>query len=127
MAIEMERVERQREFRRVLNQKPTAGMVLRSRDGSPVPVVVQHKPSRGCRADTRVFVCGAIVDGELLTWVLTPTMRGGEPIGLKCLILPRSQEELIRRHRGQTDNITVDALVVVRHNDRGTALICELE
>jgi len=117
----------QRAFRRMLRQKPTAGMVLRSRDGNFVPVVVQHKPAVGCRACTRMLLCGAIVDRELLDWVLTPIMRNGEPIGLKCLILPRSQEELIRRNRGVTDDLVVDALVVVRHTHRGTALICELE
>ena len=107
-------------FDRLRNQKPQPGEVLRSKDGEPVPVYVETKPDFG-QGETRVVFTNALIDRECTGWYLTK-----ETNGLKVLVLPHSQERLIELNGGSVENLQVVALRVVRHNEKGTALICEL-
>jgi hypothetical protein len=112
--------EQQSEFRTLLKNKPPIGTVLVSHTGIPVPVFVDHKPDIGDGAK-RIMFANALIDEKATGWFLMDSSRG-----LKCLILPESQRELIELHGGGEEGLTVTQLRVVRHNSSNTALICEL-
>ena len=108
-------------FKQLQQNKPAPGDVLRSKDASPVPVFVERRVN-----DTGfVFMmfCNALIDYECSGWYLT---NEDTPKALKVLILPESQDILIEKNKKRLDTLEVSALRVVRHNEKGTALICEL-
>ena len=109
--------ERVVKFNQLVKEKPNPGRILRSKDGRSVPVYVEVDPV----SSKRVVYTNALIDDECTDWYLSESIRG-----LKVLILPKSQEALIQRNGGSIENLKVDALRVVRHNKKGTALIAEV-
>lgn len=107
-------------FEELRAAKPDAGDILTTKDGEPVPVFVENKPDRG-KGAMRVVYTNALIDHDCTGWYLSP-----EKNGLKVLILPRSQDRLIERNGGSIEGLSVSELRVIRQNEKGTALICEL-
>jgi len=103
-------------FSRLRHQKPPEGTILTPKDVAEVTVQVQYKEDMH-----RTMFVNAAIDDEATGWYLV-----NEDQGLKCLILPYSQEHLIRENDGETDGLTVSELRVMRHNTTKTALICEV-
>ena len=108
-------LDRAARFRELLDNKPSPGDTLTSQDSQPVKVNVQTKGT-----GEYVMFINAIVDDEGTGWFLS---EGS--VGLKCLIMPSSQETLLDSSDMLSD-LRAKALRVVRHNQRGTALICEV-
>jgi hypothetical protein len=108
---------RSQKFRLLRENKPGPGVILESMDGSEVPVYVEHK----CDDNSRVMYTNALIDDACTGWYLTSDI-----CGLKVLILPRSQARLIETNGHSEDKLSVAALRVVRHTDKGTALIAEV-
>jgi len=108
------------DFKSLLDQKPSAGTILESFSKEPVSIFLDNKPDIG-QGPKRIMFANALIDDEATGWFLMESSRG-----LKCLILPHAQDELIAQNGGSTENLTVTRLRVVRQNNRGTALICEL-
>ncbi len=113
---------RAEQFKKLQKNKPAPGDILTSLDRNPVSVCVERKWSDAGQLIFMMYV-NALIDGDCTGWYLTSedTRKA-----LKVLILPESQEVLIHNNRGRLDTLIVSALRVIRHNDRGTALICEL-
>jgi len=109
--------EREIAFQKLLGEKPPPGTILTSEDGEPVPVYVEAHPDTG----GRVVYTNALIDYDCTGWYLSR-----QTTGLKVLVLPRSQKTLIDRNGGSTERLTVLRLRVVRHNQKGTALIAEV-
>ena len=103
-------------FMDLLNHKPESGKTLIVKDGVPVRVHVQENSSTG---QYTMFV-NAAIDDEGTGWFI----KDGN-IGLKCLIAPSSQSYLLGKYATISD-MFVSTLRVVRHNQKGTALICEI-
>jgi hypothetical protein len=103
-------------FMGLLNNKPESGTVLVTKDGNSVRVHVQENETTG---QYTMFV-NAAVDDDGTGWFI----KDGN-IGLKCLISPYSQSYLLDRYDTLSD-MFISTLKVVRHNKRGTALICEV-
>tara|TARA_R100000152_G_C6756339_1_gene180117 strand:- start:80 stop:481 length:402 start_codon:yes stop_codon:yes gene_type:complete len=108
-------------FRQLQGNKPSPGDVLRAKDDEPVPVFVERRI--GDSGIVFMMFCNALIDYECTGWYLT---HEDTPKALKVLILPESQEILIENNNNRLDTLEVSALRVVRHNEKGTALICEL-
>ena len=95
--------DRAARFSDLLQNKPEPGRTLQSEDKNPVQVHVQRKEPAG-------------------TYVMF--LKDGL-VGLKCLITPSSQQDLLKNFETISD-MSVVALRVVRQNQKGTALICEV-
>ena len=108
-------------FRQLQSNKPSPGDVLRAKDEESVPVFVERRISDS--GIVFMMFCNALIDYECTGWYLT---HEDTPKALKVLILPESQEILIENNNNRLDTLEVSALRVVRHNEKGTALICEL-
>ncbi len=108
-------------FKKLQSKKPQPGEVLYAKDREPVPVFVERR----CNDSGIVFMmfCNALIDYECTGWYLT---HEDTPKALKVLVLPESQEQLVSQNKNRLDTLEVGALRVVRHNEKGTALICEL-
>tara|TARA_R110002020_G_scaffold123580_19_gene280297 strand:- start:1937 stop:2356 length:420 start_codon:yes stop_codon:yes gene_type:complete len=113
---------RSEKFKWLVDNKPEPGMVLTAKDKSAVIVHVERKPGEGGGYVLMMFA-NALIDPDCTGWYLT---NEDTPKALKVLVLPESQDALIDSHGGRLNSLTVGALRVVRHNERGTALICEL-
>lgn len=112
--------ERAERFQNLRKTKPGPGDILKVKaEGGKAPVIVQTNDDE-TNGKYRMF-CNAAIDDEATGWFLT-----SEGIGLKCLILPRSQDYLIGLNGGSTENLEVDQLRVVRESNQGTSLICEV-
>ena len=113
---------RSEKFKWLVDNKPEPGTVLTSKDHNEIDVHVERK-----RAPTGSYVlmmfANALIDPDCTGWFLT---NEDTSKALKVLVLPESQDALIAAHGGRLDALTVGALRVVRHNEKGTALICEL-
>ena len=108
-------------FKQLQRSKPAPGEVLHAKDKEPVPVFIERRIS-----DTGIvfmMFCNALIDYECTGWYLT---HEDTPKALKVLILPESQETLISNNSNRLDTLEVVSLRVVRHNEKKTALICEL-
>ncbi len=103
-------------FARLRHQKPPEKTILTPKNDEKIMVQVQYKEDMH-----RTMFVNAAIDEEATGWYLV-----NEDQGLKCLILPHSQEHLIRLNDGETDGLTVTELRVMRHNGTRTALICEV-
>lgn len=103
--------------------KPQPGDIISTRDGNPIPVYVEIRKVRSPRgiSENRLMYCTALIDDTCTGWYL-----GKDPRGLKVLLLPQTQAELIRRHGGRVEFLQVEQLRVVRYNKNETALLCEL-
>ena len=110
--------ERTRRFEELRERKPNPGELLYVKEGGNAPVMVDTNP---VKVGLRVMFCNAAIDEECTGWYLT---RDGK--GLKCLILPQSQNKLLERNGGVLEGLTVRELRVVRHARNGRALICEI-
>ena len=108
-------------FKKLQSEKPQPGEVLYAKDREPVPVFVERRTNDA--GIVFMMFCNALIDYECTGWYLTheDTQRA-----LKVLVLPESQEILIEKNKNRLDTLEVAALRVVRHNEKGTALICEL-
>lgn len=102
--------QRAKKFSILKENKPDPGTILRAKDGGVVPVFVDKKK------DNRVVFCNAAIDDDCTGWYLTKDQNG-----LKCLILPRSQEVVLK-----TNPPVVSELRVVRLSDNRRSLICEV-
>ena len=103
-------------FMGLLANKPEAGRVLTTQNGVPVRVHVQENEITG----HYIMFVNAAVDDEGTGWFI----KEGS-VGLKCLLSPSSQNELLNKYVTISD-MYVSVLKVVRHNKKGTALICEV-
>jgi hypothetical protein len=108
--------DRAARFSALLQNKPEPGKTLQSKDHAPVKVHVQRREPAG----TYVMFVNAVVDDAGTDWFL----KEGS-VGLKCLITPDSQQNLLDNFETLSD-MSVVALRVVRQNQKGTALICEV-
>tara|TARA_R110002051_G_scaffold312549_1_gene387816 strand:+ start:215 stop:640 length:426 start_codon:yes stop_codon:yes gene_type:complete len=108
--------DRAARFSDLLQNKPEPGRTLQSEDKNPVQVHVQRKEPAG----TYVMFVNAVVDDAGTGWFLKDGL-----VGLKCLITPSSQQDLLKNFETISD-MSVVALRVVRQNQKGTALICEV-
>ena len=109
--------ERAERFDVLVKKKPEPGQILMAKDRSFVPVYVEIDPI----TKNRVVYTNALIDDDCIGWFLTKEIRG-----LKVLILPNSQDYLIKENNGSYENLKIDALRIVRHNKKGTALIAEV-
>lgn len=109
-------IDRAERFRELLNNKPVPGDTLCPKDKDSVRVNVQTREDRG----SFVMFVNAVVDDDGTGWFLS---EGS--VGLKCLITPSSQQVLLDEF-DMLNDLKVVGLRVVRHNQRGTALICEV-
>ena len=103
-------------FRELLKRKPESGEVLSSQDGTPVQVHVQENEITG----QYIMFVNAAIDDDGKGWFLKDGV-----IGLKCLIAPSSQYYLLEKY-DTISHMFVSNLKVVRHNKKGTALVCEI-
>ena len=115
--------DRTEKFQWLVKNKPQANELLSSKDGNPVPVCVERKWNDRDPCPKMLMYVNALIDSECTGWYLTgiDTQKA-----LKVLIMPDSQDILIDSNDGRIDNLSVAGLRVVRHNERGTALITEL-
>jgi len=113
---------RSEKFKWLASNKPKAGEILKSIDDSPVEVHVERRRNKHGEIVLMMFA-NALIDDQCTDWYLT---NNDTPRALKVLILPESQDVLIDSNRGRLDSLEVSALRVVKHNEKGTALICEL-
>lgn len=109
--------KRAEKFDVLVKKKPEPGQILMAKDRSFVPVYVEIDPI----SKNRVVYTNALIDDDCTGWYLTKEIRG-----LKVLILPNSQEHLIKENNGSCENLSVAVLRIVRHNKKGTALIAEI-
>jgi hypothetical protein len=109
--------DRTKRFEDLRDKKPVPGTVLFMKDGGNVNVSIDSSPGK---AGLRVMFCNAAIDEECSGWFLTNDGKG-----LKCLILPLSQDKLVAANRDSLENLTVRELRVVRISRNGRALICE--
>jgi hypothetical protein len=116
----MESNERSEKFNALRRNKPEPGDLLKSKDGGLVKVYVDETKTSKSGDCKQVMFVNVEIDFECTGWYLT-----SKNLGLKALILARSQEVLIDR-APNFDSIVVDKIRVVRHNKSGTALICEI-
>ena len=115
---------RAEKFKMLVKNKPAPGEVLTAKNANPVPIHVERKIIDANSGQWSLMMfANALIDLECTGWYLTPQ---DTPKALKVLILPESQESLIEGNKGRLTNLEVAALRVVRHNEKGTALICEL-
>ena len=108
--------DRAARFSDLLQHKPEPGKTLQAQDGNPVKVHVQRREPVG----TYIMFVNAVVDDAGTGWFL----KEGS-VGLKCLITTDSQRNLLEKFETISD-MSVVALRVVRQNQKGTALICEV-
>lgn len=107
-------------FTKLLNNKPKAGTLLESISGAPVPLIIDENPATN-KGLKRVMFAHATIDEDGTGWYLCDSSRG-----LKCLILPESQEKIIENNHGSLVGLKIKTLRVVRQTSKKTALICEL-
>lgn len=107
-------------FEKLRESKPLPGEILRTKDGKKISVFVDQCVMFGSEPEVKLMYCNAAIDRDASGWYLTQELTG-----LRCLILQRSQEFLVRQFGGY-DGIQISELRVVRHNARSTALICEI-
>jgi len=117
MEMQDEYQQRAENFNKLRNQKPPVGSILSAKDGSEIPVHVQYRGD----ADTRTMFVNTAIDDEATGWYLIPGDRG-----LKCLILPNAQEQLIAENNGMSNGLAVFSLRVLRHTPSSSALLCEV-
>jgi len=113
-----DRSEKFEEFRK---NKPLPGDVLSSKDGSPVKVYVDSTKTSKSGDCKQVMFVNVQIDFECTGWYLT-----SKNLGLKALILSRSQDYLLTLFDNDLDSILTDMIRVVRYNQAETALICEV-
>jgi len=101
-------------FKELLNSKPKPGDILRTKDGSALKLFTSESGGR-----VSMYVCCA-VDPEATGWYLYDIT-----VGLRALILPTTQAQLIRKYKNIED-IKVSALRVIRLSVKGTSLICDV-
>jgi hypothetical protein len=114
-----EDIGEQSDFERLRKNKPKFGALLAPMDGEFAKVFID--PSRNDDGSIKTMFCNALIDQLCTGWFLV-----NEESGLKCLILPRSQDRLLKDFSGRLDELKVSGLRVLRHTKKGTALICEL-
>jgi hypothetical protein len=102
-------------FKYLLEHWPEPGEIIECLDNVPAVVGVQGDPGR------RILFTAAIIDDKCTGWFLR-----AEPRGVKVMIDMKDHEELIRRHDGRENCLTVNRIRVLRKNARETALIGEL-
>lgn len=110
-------------FASLCRNKPTSGMVLRSKSGEGISVTVHHKQTWETWDSTklRMMFVNAAIDDEATGWFLT-----NKSIGLKCIFLMESQERLVDTFKGNLAAMTVQEVVVIRQSRYGNALLCEV-
>lgn len=102
-------------FEYLRENKPSEGEVVISLDGDPVPVRVETG-----FIERKMFV-NAIIDDDCTGWYLSSGNRG-----LKMVLVPEAQEQLIALNYGSLGNLKVSALRVVRASFAGTCLLSTL-
>lgn len=108
-------------FEELREHKPVPGDVLESKDKTPVKVYVDTTKTSKSGDCQQVMFVNVQIDFECTGWYLT-----SKNLGLKALILSRSQEYLKSIYGDDFDSFLTDKIRVVRYNQAGTALICEV-
>lgn len=117
----MDYKQRARNFVQLRDNKPEIGSMLVAKNGDEVPLYTQYKWDPEVEEETRIIFANAAIDEEATGWYLTDGGRG-----LKCLILPGSQDVLVKRNNGMSNGLAAHKLRVLRHTPTGSALICEV-
>jgi hypothetical protein len=112
--------DRKERFEELRKNKPEPGVILRPKDGGSVKVYVDTTKSSKSGDCKQVMFVNVEIDFDCTGWFLT-----SKNLGLKALILARSQDVLLNRF-SDFESIEIDKLRVVRHNNSGSALICEI-
>ena len=115
--------DRRRRFEHLKTHKPSANIVLTAKNSLAVTVWVDARVGHSVIEGVvkRLMFCNAIIDDEVTGWYLTNDLYG-----LKCLILPDSQQRLVDAAGGKIEGLSVKSLRVVRTSLKGTSLMCEL-
>lgn len=113
------------DFAKATKTPPTVGDILRPYgEGDVAKLIIDLRDGEAPFIYGRAYV-PCIVGQEVKGWCLqTPDTKGID--GLRCILMSRARDEIIRRHPDLPRSVNVKSLKVVRYTQKGTALLCEV-
>lgn len=120
METSMDQSNRNILFEELRSNKPLPGCILEAKNKGVVRVFTDDTKTSKTGDCKQIMFVNVEIDYECSGWYLT-----SKSIGLKALILSRSQDVLISKFNN-LNSIVVDKIRVIRHNLAKTALICEI-
>lgn len=110
-------------YQSFLDNPPQAGDLLRALGGEDSRLDLELHEGKPPFVYGRAYV--PCVVGEALGWFLQP-FSCTNAYGLKCILLPKAREELLRKKGVKESIIGVQALRVVRWSQSKNSILCEV-
>lgn len=110
------------ELHEILNNPPQPGDILMAVGGEPARLDVEENEGKSPFIYGQAYVPS--IQGCQLGWFLHPA-SSNRYYGMKCILLPKARQEVIRR-LGPNSQLSIKSLKVVRLSKTNTSLLCDV-
>lgn len=110
-------------YQHTLDNAPEAGTILRAPGGEECRLDLELTAGKPPFVYGRAYVPS--IAGQELGWFLQP-VSCQNAFGLKCILLPKAREDLLRKKGLKSPTLSVKALRLVRWSQTKNSVLCEV-